>query len=143
MITIKDVIDLLLKYEGIKYFTASEVLFKGKTNAGINVNKDPKLRLVTNIIPTLKVLDLLREEIGEPIEILSGYRNIKYNRVVGGARNSQHLSFRAIDFKCKNKTPNELAEILLRYRDEGLFKGGIGVYKTFVHLDTRGENITW
>ena len=24
-----------------------------------------------------------------------------------------------------------------------LFQGGIGLYKTFIHLDTRGYNNTW
>jgi len=30
-----------------------------------------------------------------------------------------------------------------KMREEGLFRGGLGLYKTFIHLDTRGRNATW
>jgi hypothetical protein len=28
-------------------------------------------------------------------------------------------------------------------RREGIFKGGLGKYKTFVHVDVRGKNADW
>ena len=28
-------------------------------------------------------------------------------------------------------------------RSEGIFKGGIGRHKTFIHLDVRGSNADW
>jgi hypothetical protein len=28
-------------------------------------------------------------------------------------------------------------------RDRGLFKGGIGGYWNFTHIDSRGENMDW
>jgi len=28
-------------------------------------------------------------------------------------------------------------------RDRGLFKGGVGGYWNFTHIDTRGENMNW
>lgn len=48
-------------------------------------------RLVVNI------LDPLREQIGLPIMILSGWRPLWLNSAVGGSRNSDHMSGNAAD----------------------------------------------
>lgn len=37
------------------------------------------------------VLDAIRERIGQPIEVLSGYRCPEHNAEVGGVPNSQHV----------------------------------------------------
>ena len=34
-------------------------------------------------------------------------------------------------------------EALKLWRDQGRFQGGIGLYPTFVHVDTRGTNADW
>lgn len=94
------------------------------------------------ILPTLAVLTLVRERFG-PTTINSGYRSPSYNAHVGGARNSQHVANRAIDFKCATGTPREWAEFLSDVRDADVFSGGIGTYRTFVHIDTRGANVDW
>jgi hypothetical protein len=39
--------------------------------------------------------------------------------------------------------PSVVATMIRRYRDKGHFRGGIGRYRTFTHIDTRGENIDW
>ena len=38
-----------------------------------------------------EVLDPVREQLGKPIVVNSGYRCEKHNKDVGGVRNSQHL----------------------------------------------------
>ena len=53
-------------------------------------------------IPDIKriceeVLEPLREYIGNPITISSGYRCPELNKLVGGVRNSQHKFGRAVD----------------------------------------------
>jgi len=48
------------------------------------------------------LLNPLRETIGEPIKITSGYRSLAVNRAVGGAMKpiSQHTKGEAADMKC-------------------------------------------
>ena len=50
-----------------------------------------------------KVLDPLREALGEPIRITSGYRSPELNRLVGGVPTSQHLKGEAADCTAEAK----------------------------------------
>ena len=106
-------------------------------------NSLPPAELCGNLVPTLHVLDELREFLGEPITLLSIYRSPAYNAQISGARYSQHLVNKAIDFKVKGIGPRAVRNRLLKMRAAGCFKGGVGVYPSFIHLDTRGRNATW
>jgi len=77
------------------------------------------------------------------VRITSSYRSPEYNRAVGGAPLSQHKRFNAADLQCDGVTPHEVFKILEAWRWQGKFKGGLGQYPTFVHIDTRGSNATW
>lgn len=46
------------------------------------------------------VLEPARQEYGHPIEITSGYRSERLNKVVGGKPNSQHMRGQAADLVC-------------------------------------------
>lgn len=46
------------------------------------------------------VLEPLRKLYGRPIIVTSGYRSSAVNKVVGGAKNSQHVQGKAADIKC-------------------------------------------
>jgi uncharacterized protein YcbK (DUF882 family) len=90
------------------------------------------------------VLEKFRQEIGKPVVLTSVYRSPRYNASVGGARRSQHKEFCAIDFKVVGAGgPSDWARVLRRLRDNGVFRGGVGLYNTFVHVDTRGYNVNW
>lgn len=136
-----------IQSQGLKYFKPYEFLVLGHQNQNAdspayNLNRKPSPDLWENIVPTAKVLDRLRELMGAPIATLSAYRTPEYNAAIGGARSSQHMTFRAVDFIVKsNSGPADWASALRQLRSEGLFKGGIGTYSGFVHLDTRGENV--
>ena len=49
-----------------------------------------------------KVLEPARQEYGHPIEVTSGYRSERLNKVVGGKPKSQHLRGQAADLQADN-----------------------------------------
>jgi hypothetical protein len=134
---------------GLKHFKSSEFLIMGDANGdsespAFALNHLPPRELWPNIVPTAKVLDELRFRLGVPIVLNSVYRSPEYNAATGGVSNSQHVAFKAADFVVRSaSTPSDWAAVLKQMRTEGLFRGGIGVYNTFVHVDTRSENADW
>lgn len=108
-------------------------------------NSYPPEHLLENAIPTLNVAQQLRIEIKEPLYITSWYRNPDYNKAVGGVKNSRHQYCDALDLYSRTVNAERLYKILKFWRQRGEFVGGLGVYKTsnFIHLDTRGYNVSW
>ena len=89
-------------------------------------------------------MQILRDHIGKPIRIISGYRSPKYNRRIGGAKKSQHMKARAADIKIRGMHPDEVRQAILTLIKQGkMAKGGVGRYTTFTHYDTRGWNARW
>jgi peptidoglycan hydrolase-like protein with peptidoglycan-binding domain len=133
------------KFPGLTAFSASEFLVKGGKNASNHLNTDPPEILWPNIVPTVRVLLELKKRLGNPaITLNSVYRSRAYNASVGGARDSQHMKFTAVDLVAGDgRGPSSWARTLHQMRDEGVFAGGIGLYNTFVHVDTRGHNADW
>lgn len=90
--------------------------------------------IVSNVL--LKILDTLREKIGEPIYINSGYRTPEYNKEVGGSTLSYHMYGMAADIRADRHTPKQLYTIL----DEMLKGwGGLEEHYTFLHVDVRAK----
>jgi uncharacterized protein YcbK (DUF882 family) len=131
-----------LDRNGIEFFSAKEVLYLGASNAWLKLNSTPEPSLWPNILPALSAADELRRRLGKPIQILSAFRNPAYNRAIGGARNSQHTQFRALDLTAKVPIP-ELAALAKQIRTEKIFTGGLGIYPGFIHLDSRPTNADW
>jgi hypothetical protein len=131
---------------GIRHFSAKELLFLGASHANprsraFGLNSEPPAALLGKIMPAAAVADTARWHLGRAIQVASGFRNAAYNRAVGGVANSTHRQFIALDLVTAR--PKELYDILLEMRRRGEFTGGLGLYKTFVHLDTRPANATW
>lgn len=138
-------LEAFIDAQGFRFFKGREFTsYWSRVRDGAK-NSVPPRNLWPNIIPTLKVLDKLREEMGAPIRLLSTYRNPGYNRAVGGELQSFHMQFKAIDFACDKGTPEQWADALKLMRKKGAFSGGIGVYPRsgFVHVDTRGYIADW
>jgi hypothetical protein len=131
----------LLDRWGVKHFTAKEFFYRGASDEQLNLNTDPPAALWPNMETTAKVLDEARKRLGASIRITSAYRSPAYNKRIGGVSNSTHVRFNATDLV--TDSPAKLYLVLLDLRREGLFKGGLGLYRSFVHLDTRGHNATW
>lgn len=65
-----------------------------------NVDNIPPSGFVRNLTDTAQRMEAVRELLGHPIHINSGYRNETINKLVGGQPNSAHLTGRAVDFIC-------------------------------------------
>lgn len=88
----------------------------------------------------ITLLEELRERLGRPLKVNSGYRSPAHNESVGGAAQSMHLKF-ATDITPARLDGDEDSTIILTAifhlaRDIGFT--GIGRYNTFIHLDCRG-----
>jgi hypothetical protein len=132
----------------LRHFSPQELLCKGQSHEatghrGFGLNTDPPPELWTNVVPAITMADRMREHFGRPVAILSAYRNATYNAAIGGASRSQHLKFSALDLSCPGITLQACFDWLRIQRDRGAFCGGLGLYRSFVHVDGRGTNATW
>ena len=114
-----------------------------RQRGGVSTTVPPK-SMWRDIVPVLKVADRAAREMRcEITGVLSVYRSPAYNaRCPGAARNSMHTRNIAIDLRF-SIPPSRAAAELRRLRNRGLFTGGIGRYGSFVHIDTRGQNVDW
>ena len=100
--------------------------------------------LMDNLKELVENLQIIRDYIGKPIRVISGYRSPRYNRRIGGARKSQHMTAKAADLRVSGMSPRELREVIIKLIKEGkIKKGGVGLYTSFVHYDVRGRNARW
>jgi N-acetylmuramoyl-L-alanine amidase len=133
---------------GIRHFAPHEFLMMGSSNAPGNRcagrNVYPPESAWQTMAPSARMLDAIRTRLGAPVIILSGYRSDSYNRCIGGASQSQHKRFSAFDFVGRSGTVRDWWEAARAVRaGDNAFAGGIGRYRTFVHIDTRGHNADW
>tara|TARA_B100000282_G_C31650839_1_gene452932 strand:- start:237 stop:569 length:333 start_codon:yes stop_codon:yes gene_type:complete len=99
---------------------------------------------MANVQELAENLQVLRDHIQKPIIVISGYRSPEYNKKIGGARRSQHMSANAGDIIVNGMSPDEVkAEIVQLIKDGKMKKGGVGLYTTFTHYDVRGFNRRW
>lgn len=89
----------------------------------------------------VKLLENIREAAGgKAVTINSGYRSPEHNAAVGGVSNSQHVKGTAADIVVADTDPLTVGQIAEYYLNT---KGGIGVYKSFTHVDTRATRSRW
>lgn len=92
---------------------------------------------------TLRVVERVALEMNEPVtDIVSAYRSPAYNARCGGRRGSWHQANLALDVRMVSR-PSRVTQVARGLRDQGLFKGGVGSYRNFTHIDARGQNINW
>ena len=89
----------------------------------------------------VKALQTLRDIVGKPIIITSACRCEKQNKNVGGKKDSQHLLGTAADIQVDGMSTLRLAT--LADTIPVFAKGGVGLYKTFVHVDVRNGRARW
>jgi len=135
----------------LRYFKGKELTWLWKRTRGGVSNSVPHEDLWGACVKPLAVLDEIRHRLRERVRITSAYRSPAYNQAVGGERMSYHMAFMALDFQSRAgvKAMAKVARSLrgTRVRLPGgasfIWRGGIGVYPTFVHIDTRGRDADW
>lgn len=80
------------------------------------------------------ILDILREKIGKPVIITSGYRTPEWNAKCGGAKYSYHIRGMAADIRVDGMSAKQIANKLNAIIPE---ECGIIVYESWVHFDVR------
>ena len=100
----------------------------------------------SRLTPLCAALEVIRAEFGgKPVNIISGYRPLAYNRKLGSDDTSQHVQGRAADFQIAGVAPKAIWDRMLALRHVGRIEiGGAGVYDEFCHIDVRGGSLrTW
>lgn len=89
----------------------------------------------------LFILQNCRDHFGKPVKIASGYRTPSYNAKLGNAsKTSYHMRGMAADIKIDGVDPKEI----YNYLDSCLPNtGGMGLAKTYVHIDSRETKARW
>ncbi len=128
----------------LRYITAEEIIRPHRNVRSGVENHLPPEHMWKRLVPTLKIADQVRHELGsELVCINSAYRSPEYNAVCSGAASrSYHMRNCALDLIFA-AGPEKAAETAMKLRESGAFKGGIGTYSGFIHIDTRGHNATW
>jgi uncharacterized protein YcbK (DUF882 family) len=118
-------------------FTVGELVFSGNQYAG-------KARISPALVAALQKL---RDRVGRPVRITSGYRSWERNvAVYSNARPprkptlSRHCSGQAADITVAGMTGLDIAKAAVDALGDGI---GVGIGGTFAHIDVRGTWTVW
>ncbi|SNT73756.1 N-acetylmuramoyl-L-alanine amidase [Paracoccus seriniphilus] len=133
----------------LRHFTAAELLYPGaldRSRACAGRNRLPPRELWGNIATTARMLDAIRDLLGCPLRIVSGYRCADFNSCIGGHPASEHVRYGALDWTATEGSPADWHRVATEIRDSRPeFMGGIGRYDRarVIHIDTRGRRADW
>lgn len=88
-----------MKLIDTEYFKSWEITNSTKAKENNIDNTPTEDEIINNLNHTLQRLNAIREGYGKPITISSGYRCPELNELVGGAKDSKHLTGLAVDLK--------------------------------------------
>ena len=127
-----------------KNFTLDEMC-KSKKAKELRIKNVPSPAVVGRLRALCEnVLQPLRDYMGEPVIINSGYRSPELNKKVGGVRDSQHLIGEAADINCKGSliyARKILAYIMMNLQfDQLILERSKGAFWVHVSYTTTGKN---
>lgn len=83
-----------------------------------------------------QVLEPVRERLGKPIMVNSGYRCLVHNKAVGGVANSQHMKGEAADIRI-----GEGLERLVKIIKENGKWDQMIIYPSFIHVSWKRQGV--
>ena len=129
---------------GLRRICPKQVLTTHAHHKGSVWNTLPPKAWWNRIGYTLRVVERIAREMNvSQVEVISAYRCPQYNALCPGAKSgSWHQANIAADVKFPVKA-SKVTATARELRDLGLFKGGVGGYWNFTHIDCRGQNVNW
>ncbi|WP_294954861.1 D-Ala-D-Ala carboxypeptidase family metallohydrolase [uncultured Gilliamella sp.] len=120
-----------------EHFTLDE--FTRSTTADrLKIDNSVPTDLMPNVQLTAIKLEFVRQALGKPINITSGYRCPALNARVGGVSTSAHTKGLAVDFNSSYGTPKEICQRLI---DAGVqFDKLIQEHNQWVHIGFNPNN---
>jgi hypothetical protein len=100
-----------------KFFTVGEATYLPRLKEYYSPTEEEK----QNIVSLALKLDKIRELVNDPIIVsiwvrptnhMSNGAEIDYNKLIGGAKSSAHITGEAVDFVCKNLTVDRVLDII-------------------------------
>jgi len=152
--TIQELKTRIISLMGGKYIHESNgryfLQFDDRDDLSIMVLPNFSLRelLTKNTVDTFTKIELgvlaliqtIRDDFGYPIVVSSSYRSKAYNKSVDGATSSRHEIGDALDSHPTD--PKRLPQYKALITKKNI-PGGMGLYPTFVHIDTRATQARW
>lgn len=134
-----------LRSLGLKRVDPAQVVESHAKARGNTWNSLPPKKWWKRMGYVLKVVDRVAKEMNiSDVEIISAYRSPAYNAKCRGAKTgSWHKANVAVDVKFDSTRPSRVTAMARELRDLGLFRGGVGGYRNFTHIDARGQNVNW
>ena len=90
----------------------------------------------------INILQPLRDALGVPMHIDSGFRNPEVNSAIGGAKTSQHTKGEAADVVVPGMTPMEIIKRIVELKlpfDQMIFEYGQWTHVSYSVNQQRGE----
>ena len=91
-----------------EHFTLAEMTVS-ESAARLGIDNTPDAKTLTNLRRLCAFLEQVRQLVGQPILVSSGYRCVELNNVIGGSHQSAHMRGLAADFNVPGMAPGELA----------------------------------
>jgi uncharacterized protein YcbK (DUF882 family) len=125
-----------------KNFTLEE-LIKSQYASRNGIDNTPNEEQIENLKQLcINILQPLRDALGVPLHIDSGFRNFEINEAIGGAKNSQHTKGQAADVTVSGMTPMDVIKKVVALRlpfDQMIFEYGEWMHVSYNEINNRGE----
>lgn len=121
------------------HFSLAELIRSTKAEQ-LGIDNRPPPGVLNALGSTAAMLELIRDELGVPMTIASGYRCPELNKAIGSQSTSQHILGHAADFVApKFGTPAEIVVRLSAHMDD------LGIGQLILEGSKRGreERVEW
>lgn len=123
----------LTSHFSLEEFTVSQAAERN------GISNQPDKESFTNLVYTATQLELVRSLLNKPITVNSAYRSPKVNSLVKGAKNSQHVEGKAVDFISPSfGTPKQIVEKIKA--SDIMYDQLIHEFNSWVHISFSKQN---